>query len=166
MNFDITHEGRTTLAVDYAGAIDLGYPAAIAGKTLKGAAKAQVATLADGYRTQLDNASAGKLVEYRLKEEIARDPANASEAELAMIDREAAARGVDRTTLLADIDAKATAYRQIVLLIGAIEAEANATIYAVQDDADDLEATVMAALHDARTEADAAFLEAQTLLAS
>lgn len=165
MNFDITHEGRTTLAVDYSGAIDLGYPVAIAGAALKDAAKAQVAVFADGYRAKLAGASAGKLAEYRVKEEIARDPANAAEAELAMIDREAAARGIDRAALLDDISAKAAAYREIALLVGAIEAETNAAVAAVPDDAEDIEATVMAALLDAKAEADAAFAEAQAMLA-
>lgn len=165
MNFDITHDDRTTLAVDYLGAIGLGYPAAIAGAALKGAAKAQVATFADSYRAKLASASAGKLAEYRVKEEIARDPANAAEAELAMIDREAAARGIDRAALLSDISAKAAAYREIALLVGAIEAETNAAIAAISDDADDIEATVMAALLDAKAEADAAFPEAQAMLA-
>lgn len=165
MNFDITHDGRTTLAVDYSGAIGLGYPVAIAGAALKGAAKAQVAAFADGYRAMLASASAGKLAEYRVKEEIARDPANAAEAELAMIDREAAARGIDRAALLADISAKAAAYREIALLVGAIEAETNAAVAAVPDDAEDIEATVMTALLDAKAEADAAFTEAQAMLA-
>ena len=69
MLFDITHGGRTTLAVDYAGAIDLGYPVAIAGAALKGAAKGQVAAFADTYRAHLASASAGKLAEYRVKED-------------------------------------------------------------------------------------------------
>ena len=165
MNFDITHDARTTLAVDYASAIDLGYPIATAGAALKGAAKAQVATFADAYRVKLASASAGKLAEYRVKEEIARAPENAAEAELAMIDREAAARGIDRAALLADIRAKAAAYREIALLVGAIEAETNAAIAAVPDDAEGIEATVMAALLDAKAEADTAFVEAQANLA-
>lgn len=165
MLFDITHGGRTTLAVDYAGAIDLGYPVAIAGAALKGAAKGQVAAFADTYRAHLASASAGKLAEYRVKEEIARDPAGAAEAELAMIDREAAARGIDRAALLADISAKAAAYRQIALLVGALEAEAGAAIAAVADDAEDIEAQVMAVLTAAKAQADAAFAEAQAMLA-
>lgn len=165
MNFDITHEGRTTQAVDYAGAIGLGYPEAIAGAALKGAAKVQIAAFADSYRAKLASASAGKLAEYRFKEEIASDPASAAEAELAMIDREAAARGIDRASLLADINVKAAAYREIALLVGAIEAETNAAVAAVPDDAEDIEAIVMAALLNAKAEADAAFTEAQAMLA-
>ena len=100
-----------------------------------------------------------------MKEEIARDPAGAAEAELAMIDREAAARGIDRAALLADISAKAAAYRQIALLVGALEAEAGAAIAAVADDAEDIEAQVMAVLTAAKAQADAAFAEAQAMLA-
>ncbi len=165
MIFDIAHAGRTTLKVDYAGAIALGYPAAVIGSALKASAKAQVAAFADGYRAKLASASACKLAEYRVKEEIARDPANAAEAELAMIDREAAARGIDRAALLADISAKAAAYRQIALLVGALEAEAGASIAAVADDAEDIEAQVMAVLTAAKAQADAAFAEAQAMLA-
>ncbi len=165
MIFDITHEGRTTLAVDYAEALSLGYPAAIAGAALKGAGRKQIAAFADGYRAKLASASAGKLAEYRVKEKISRDPANAAEVELAMIDREAAARGIDRAALLADISAKAAAYRQIALLVGALEAEAGAAIAAVSDDAEDIEAQVMAVLTAAKAQADAAFAEAQAILA-
>lgn len=165
MNFDITYEGRTTLAVDYAGAIGLGYPAAIAGAALKGAAKGRVAALADAYRAKLASASAGKLAEYRVKEEIARAPEGAAEAEMAMIDREAAARGMDRAALLAEINARAAAYRQIALLVGALEAEAGAAIAAVADDADTIEAQVLAVVTAAKAQADAAFAEAQAMVA-
>lgn len=165
MNFDVSHEGRVTLATDYLSAVALGYPASVAGAALKGAAKVSVAAFADSYRANLASASAGKMAEYRVKEEIARDPAGAAEAELAMIDREAAARGIDRVALLADISAKAAAYRQITLLVGALEAEAGAAIAAVADDAEDIEAQVMAVLTAAKAQADAAFAEAQAMLA-
>ena len=109
MIFDIAHEGRTTLAIDYAGALDLGYPAALAGAALKGAAKHQVAEFADAYRAKLATRSAGKLAEYRIKEEIARSPDTASQAELDLLSREAKARGTNRTGLIGQINTQAAA---------------------------------------------------------
>ena len=151
MNFDIAHEGRATLAVDYVGALDLGYPAAIAGAALKSAATQAVGAAADGYRAQLAGAGAIKVAgEYWVKSQIAADPVNAEQAELDLIDREAAARGVDRTTLLADISGKAAAFRQVALLVGAVEAEAKAAITAIPDAATDIEAQIDAALAAAR----------------
>lgn len=164
MQFDISHDGRTTLATNHEKAKALGYPEAVIGAAMKGAAKAQIAAFADGYRAKLASASAGKLASYRIKEEIARDPSSASEAELALLDREAAARGVNRDALLADIGAKATAYRQVALLIEALEAEANAAIAAVQDDDADIEAQILTALAAAKAQADLAFTEAAQLI--
>ncbi|MCW8843026.1 MAG: hypothetical protein OQK00_06385, partial [Rhodobacteraceae bacterium] len=154
MNFDVTHEGRTTLAVDYAGALDIGYPAAIAGAALKSAARAQVAAFADGYRHRLSLASAGKLTAYRIKEEVAADTDNADPAELALIDREATARGLTREALLAEITARATAYRQIALLIECIEAETNAGLTAIPDDAADIETQIHTVLDAAKAQAE------------
>lgn len=163
MNFDISHAGRTTLSVDYAGAIGLGYPDAIAGAALKVAALAKVAAFADGYRARIASSSAGKLAEYRIKEDIARDPAKAA-GELEILTREAKARGITRAALLAQISAQAVAYRQIALLIGALEAEAGSAIKAIPDDAKDVESQIYKALGRAKSEADAAFNEASALI--
>lgn len=164
MNFNITHEGRTTLAVDYAGALDLGYPAALAGAALKGAVKVQVAAFADTYRDKIAHASAGKLAEYRIKEEIARNPDAASAAELDLLSREAKARGTNRTGLIGQINAQAAAYRQIALLIGALEAEAGAAITAIPDDAADIETQIQTVLEAAKAQAETAFAEALALI--
>lgn len=164
MDFDIAHEGRTTLAVDYAGALDLGYPAAIAGAALKGAAKHQVAEFADAYRAKLATRSAGKLAEYRIKEEIARSPDTAAQAELDLLSREAKARGTNRTGLIGQINAQAAAYRQIALLIGALEAEAGAAITAIPDDAADIETQIHTVLEAAKAQAETAFAEALALI--
>tara|TARA_R110002072_G_C7672448_1_gene510640 strand:- start:35 stop:541 length:507 start_codon:yes stop_codon:yes gene_type:complete len=164
MNFDIAHEGRTTLAVDYAGALDLGYPAALAGAALKGAATHQVAEFADASRAKLATRSAGKLAEYRIKEEIACSPATASQAELDLLSREAKARGTNRTGLIGQIARQAAAYRQIALLIGALEAEAGAAITAIPDDAADIETRIHTVLGAAKAQAEAAFVEAVALI--
>ena len=164
MIFDIAHEGRTTLAIDYAGALDLGYPAALAGAALKGAAKHQVAEFADAYRAKLATRSAGKLAEYRIKEEIARSPDTASQAELDLLSREAKARGTNRTGLIGQINTQAAAYRQIALLIGALEAEAGAAITAIPDDAADIETQIHTVLGAAKAQAEAAFIEAVALI--
>lgn len=164
MQFDITHEGRTTLAVDYQGAFDLGYPSAVVGATIKGMAEVRIATIAETYRAKLASTSAGKLAEYRIKEEIARDPSAAIAAELDLLDREAAAKGIDRAALLVIISAKATAYRQVALLIGALEAEAGAAIAAIPDDASDIEAQIQTAPEAAKAQVETAFTEALTLI--
>ena len=165
MHFDITHEKRTTLAINYAGAVELGYPAQVAGAALKGAAKAEVAQVANAYRARLASTSAGKLQAYRIKEEIARDPAQADPAELALIEREATARGITRDDLIALIAAKAKAFRQIALLIEALEAEAGAAITAIADDAPDIEAQIAAVLKAAKAEADGEYQNALVLMA-
>ena len=134
-------------------ALAAGVPQAVIGQKLKAIAKLDVAEFADGYRSKLANASAGKLAEYRIKEEIARDPSAASEAELALLDREAVVRGTDRAGLIGQISAQTAAYRQIALLIGVVEAEANAAISAIPDDAADIEAQLTTALLAAKSEA-------------
>lgn len=164
MIFDITHDGRTTLATDYAKAVDLGYPASAIGVALKSAAKRQVVAFANAYRAQLSSASAGKLAEYRIKEEIAHDPASASEAELDLLSREAKARGTNRTGLIGQINAQSAAYRQIALLIGALEAEAGAAITAIPDDAPDIETQISTVLGAAKAQAETAFNEALALI--
>lgn len=152
--------------VSYTDALASGIAAAVAGAALKHTAKAAVMGQSDRYRAQLATTSPGKLAAYRVKEEIARDPDSADPAELALIDREAAARDTDRAGLLALISAQAAAYRQTALLIEALEAEAKAAIEAIADDAADIEAQIGAALHAAKTQAETAFAEAQTLLAA
>lgn len=164
MFFDIDFQNRRTEDVDYATAIDLGYPPSAVGAALKGAAKQQVAQFADSYRAKLASQSAGKLAEYRIKEEIARNPDAASDAELALISREAKARGTNLTGLITQINAQAAAYRQIALLIGALEAEAGTVIAAISDDADDIEAQVQTVLDAARAQAETAFAEALALI--
>lgn len=132
---------------------------------LKADALRQIADFAENYRAKLASTSAGKLAEYRIKEEIARDPANASEVELALISREAKARGTNRTGLLGQISAQAVAFRQVALLIGVLEAETGAAISAVPDDSGDVEGQILGVLAASRAQAQAAFAEAQALLA-
>jgi len=161
----ITHNGAVYINCTPEELAAAGVPAAIIGAAIKDDAASKVTAFADQYRAQLASASAGKLAEYRIKEEIARDPAAAVAAELAMIDREAAARGIDRTVLLAEISAKAQAYRQIALLVGALEVEAKAAIAGVSDDAADIETYVAGVLVSAQAQAQTAFADAQALLA-
>ena len=163
--FDISHEGRTSLKTNRAAALALGYPIAEVAAAIKAKAKADVAAFAEAYRAALATASAGKLAEYRIKEEIARDPDGASAAELDLLSREAKARGTNRTGLIGQINAQAAAYRQIALLIGALEAEAGAAIAAIADDADDIEVQIAAVLSAAHAEADAEYQNALALMA-
>lgn len=165
MQFDITYNGRTLAATTRDDALAKGFPAAEIGRAIKARATSNVAREAERYRALLATTSAGKLAAYRVKEGIAGDPGAASANELALIDREAAARGADRAGLLVLISAKATAYRQLALLVEVIEAEANAAITAIPDDAADIEAQIGAALAAARQEAEGEFLAAQAMLA-
>lgn len=162
--FSVSHDGRSHSSVPYAVAIELGYPVAIAGSAIKVAAIAQVLSFAEKYRALIASQSAGKLAEYRIKEEIARDPASASENELALLSREANARGTDRDGLLAQISGQAVGFRQVALLIGALEAEAGAAINAISDDADDISIQIQTVLGAVKVQAEIAFNEAITLI--
>lgn len=164
MIFDIEHNGRKTLSVDFEGAEELGYPLDAIGASMKRAALRQVVQFAESYRALIASQSAGKLAEYRIKEEIASDPASASEAELELLSREAKARGTNRTGLIGQINAQAAAYRQIALLIGALEAEAGAAITAITDDAPDIEIQISTVLGAAKAQAETAFNEALALI--
>ncbi|MCB1397252.1 MAG: hypothetical protein KDJ98_15090 [Rhodobacteraceae bacterium] len=161
---DFTYNGRRYAGWTFNDAIAAGVPAAVVGAAVKATARALVGDLLDGYRAALSSRSAGKLAEYRVKESLAADPASANTEELALLDREATARGLDRTALLALISAKTTAYRQAALLIGALEAEANAAIAAVSDEASDVETQINTVLNAAETTAATAFAEALTLI--
>ncbi len=98
------------------------------------------------------------------KEQVARAPASARPEELAILDREAAARGVDRDELLAQILVKANSFREIALLVGAIEAETRATIAALDESSETIEEDVIAALLAAQAEAEAAYAEALAVI--
>lgn len=161
---NFTHDGRVYSNWEPASAYAAGVPVAIIGAALKAQGALNAASIADGYRARLDRASAGKLAEYRIKEEIARDPNAAPAEELAMLDREAAARGLDRAALLAEISAKAASYRQTALLIGALEAETKAAISGIADDAADIEARISTAMAAARAQADTAFADAMATI--
>jgi hypothetical protein len=134
------------------------------GQAIKADAKRQVAEFAEAYRNKITHATAGKLAEYRIKEEIARDPTSASEAELDLLSREAIARGTDRDGLLDQISGQTIAYRQIALLIGALEAEVGAAINAIPADADNIEDKINTVLGAAKGQAETAFNEALALI--
>ena len=164
MNYTVEHEGRVYAEMSKEELIANEVPLSKIGAEAKSLAITQIAVFAESYRSKLASTSAGKLAEYRIKEEIARDPSVADDAELLLLDREAEAMGVDRAALLAVISAKATAFRQIALLIGVLEVEAKAAIFAIADDVDDIQANIEAVLSASVVAAKTAFEEAQTLL--
>jgi hypothetical protein len=164
MSLTFDHDGRQYVNWSPEDAAGAGVPQAVIGAALKARAAADVAEFADAYRAAIASASAGKLAEWRIKEEIARDPGAAAAPELALLDREAAARGLDQATLLAGIATKATAYRQTALLIGALEAEASAAISAIADEDAAIESQIETTLSAARAQADTAFAEAIQLI--
>lgn len=161
---NVQHGGTTYAGWKPDQLVAAGIPDAAIGAAYKAAAKKTVTQFAETYRQKLAHASAGKLAEYRIKEEIARDPASASEADLDLLSREAKARGTNRTGLIGMINAQAAAYRQIALLIGALEAEAGAAITAISDDAADIETQIHTVLGAAKAQAEAAFIEAVALI--
>ena len=130
------------------------------GAALKAQAETQVARIADDLRAKVSSASAGRVKEWDFKAQIAADPEGADPAELALIDREAQARGETRADLLALIAGKNTAFRRIALTVGALEAEALAALRAIAPEAPDIEAQIDAALNAARIAADAALTAA------
>lgn len=160
----LEHEGRTLVNATIEHAAEMGVPKARINAAAKMAAKKEIAAFVDAYRTKLATGSPGKLAEYRIKEEIARSPDIASQAELDLLSREAKARDTDRTGLLGDIAQKAAAYRQIALLIGALGAETNAAISVIPDDAADIETQIQTVLEAAKAQAETAFVEALALI--
>lgn len=160
----LQHNGTTYANWEISDLVKAGVHQAVIGGAAKAHAKAEAASFADAYRAKLAATSAGKLAEYRIKEEIARSPDTASAAELDLLSREAKARGTNRTGLIGQINAQAAAYRQIALLIGALEAEAGAAIAAIPDDAADIETQIHTILGAAKAQAEAAFIEAVALI--
>lgn len=155
---------HTLANTTYEDALTYGFTASDIGVAIKALARKEVADFAEQYRSKLATTSAGKMAEYRIKEEIARDPASASEAELELLSREAKARGTNRTGLIGQINTQAAAYRQIALLIGALEAEAGAALAAITDDAPDIETQISTVLGAAKAQAETAFNEALALI--
>ncbi|KAF0676732.1 hypothetical protein [Profundibacterium mesophilum] len=164
MDLNFTHDGRGYTNFSPTAARAAAIPEAVIIAALKRAASAAIALVAAEYRAQLSSASAGKLDEYRIKEAIAADPLGAAPGELEMIDREAAARGIDRDALLLVITDRARAARRVALWIGAFEAEAHATINAIPDTAPGAQTTIEAALARLKSEADKAAGQAAATL--
>lgn len=158
------HAGKTYTNWTVNDARAAGLPLNVIAAAAKSAAEGDITDLTSGWRASVASTSPGKMMEWLFKSQIAADPASADPAELALLDREAAARGIDRAAILDEITAKAAAYRQIALLIGAIEAETKAAIAAVPDGAADIETQVNTALGTAKAQAEAAFAEAAVLI--
>jgi hypothetical protein len=156
-------------AIFYGKSIDelgiLGVPSSVVSSALKNEALSDVSAFADKYRARLDSASAGKLAEYRIKKGIVRDLESASEAELALLTREAEARDTDLVGLLENIGNQATAFRKIALLVGVLETEAGAAIAAISGENPNIESQIQKVLEAAKVQAELAFEEALTLLA-
>ncbi len=156
---------KTLINMEVEELLAAGVPVAVIGAAAKAYAAAQVAQMADGYRAHIATQAPGKIAEWLFKEQNARDPVNARAEELALIDREAAARGIDRDQMLALIITKANAFRETALLIGAIEAEAKAAVAAISDDADNIEGQIAAVLAAAKSEAESEYRNALALIA-
>lgn len=159
-----TTDGKRHYNASHAWLVEQGVTTAEAGRALKTVALNNVGQWADSYRAQLASTSAGKLAAYRFKEEIALDPDNADPAELALIDREATARGMARADLIDLIRTQASAYRQAALLVEVLEAEAKAEIAEIADVNRDIETAIANTLTTAKEQAEIAFSEALALI--
>lgn len=162
LNF--SHNGKRYEGWSADDARAAGVPPNTVGAAVKAEAAKDIAVLVNGWRAQVASTSPGKLMEWLFKSQIAADPASAAPEELTLIDREAAARGMDRDALLALIAAKASAYRQTALLIGVLEAEAKAAIDAIAADAASIETQIATILRDASSQAETALAEAAALI--
>lgn len=144
--YTLDHGGKTYHNATVPDLSGHGVPAHLIAQTVKSAAQDQAAAFAETLRSRLATTQAGKLSAYRVKEEIAADPGSADPEELALLDREATARGMSQQDLLDLITSKATAYRRAALMVEALEAELENAIAAVSDDTADIEIAVFAAL--------------------
>ena len=167
MEIALESEGRFWPAITPADALARGIPAGVIGAAVKARGREATARVANAYRTKLAEAPTLKVAsEYWVKAQVAADPENAATEEMALCEREAAARGLTIEEHLAAISAKAAAFRRLALLVGALEAETVAALNAVADDAADIEAQVAGVLAAAEAEAEAAFAAAVAELAS
>lgn len=162
----VEFEGKYYMANTAAEIVAKGVPVETVSAGTKDTAIRELVSYGNMVRAKLASPSPGKLAEYRVKEEIANAPGSAAAAELALIDREAAARGTDQAGLLAIITAKATAFRAMALEVGAIEAEGKAAIEAVPDTAVDVDSQVQLAASAAKEQLRLALLAAEALLDS
>ncbi|MGR3436179.1 MAG: hypothetical protein ACU0CO_15015 [Shimia sp.] len=161
MRTPLEYDGTTLIGWTVEGARDRGIPGAVIGAAVLAQARSDVVREAEEYRARLATTSPGKLASYRIKEEIARDPDAADPEELAILDQEAAARGLARADLLTAIRAQAGAYRRAALMVEMLEASTAAALAALDPAAADIEAQVAAALTTARTQAEAALVAAR-----
>lgn len=153
------HAGKT-----WAQLAEIGIPLGEIARARKAQALSQIATFADQYRERLFDASAVRMREQEIRAEIARDQSSASAEELALLTREADAKGIDLATLIGQIQTQDAAAREITLLIGVIEVEARAAIAAIPDNAADIEADIQTALAAAKAQAETAFVQADALI--
>lgn len=164
LTIDLRPDGPLLKSDDIAFLLDRGASPAQIGGAMKVAALGEVLRVSEEYRGKITDASAAKLAAYKIKEEIARDPSAADPAELALIDREAVARGQSREELIASISAQASAFRQIALLIEVLEAETGAAIATISDDAPNIDEQITTVLGAAKAQAETAFNQALALI--
>lgn len=162
MHFDITTANGVIQATDRSAALARGIPPADIATAIKQAAISEIARVAHHFRTLIDQATGGKLASLQIKAAIADDEAGTAPEKLAMIDREAAANGQDRTTFLAAVLATRDDIELTFLEVDAMQAEANALIVAIDGTAEDIEAQIQAVLDAKKGEAQIAFQNAIT----
>lgn len=151
----ITHNGKTYIDLSIAELLAAGVPANTICAALKLVATGSVVKAMNGYRNRVASSCAGKLVAYQFKAEIASNPGNAQAEDLTLLDREASARGLSQGDLLNLINSKHSAYRQIALLIEALEAEGKAAIANVPEVTNTVETDLVTALQNFLTAATA-----------
>lgn len=164
MQITFLHAGQTYTNWDPAEARLAGVPDATVANALLAASSARIETTTDALRKGLEDRGPGKLVEYRLKAEIARDAASARPEAVAELTREATAKGLSYAQLIALILARAEGYQTAMLRIAAVEAEAEKRLADLDPAAADFDAQVAAAMALAEADFAAARTAARTLI--
>lgn len=151
MRVTLKHVGSIFVDMTFAELLAEGRSANEIAEAFKAQALRQLTEAMNTHRDKVASACAGKLIAYQFKAKIAAAPADATSDDLILIDREAAARGVTRQDLLGLINAKHSSYREVTLLIEALEAEGKAAINALPNETPDFDVAVGAVL-DAEVE--------------
>ena len=163
MRFDISHEGKTTLGTDYDRAVALGYPIPIIAGSLKLAAKRLLDDYQENFARQVQREiargvilSAGFEV-CRIIAGIGENPDDADAAELALVDRIAAARDKIRADVMADAARELRLHRTLELFSATFSAEGYERIDAVEDLDEDIVMTLESVLNAIAIAQDAEF---------
>jgi hypothetical protein len=159
----IPHGEGTLVGFTVAMAREIGASPVAIGAALQGWAHSQITAIATGLRAQIaPTGDPGKLEEYNLKAEIAGKPASQRKPEeVAILTREATARGLTLDQLVAVIVQRKSALRLATLEIAGWEATEKAALAALDPASPDIETLVAEALATARATANTLIVQIQ-----